>query len=317
MGKERKELVSDSWAHLLPPQNDKVCEENLEMFWYWIAERHNIWRNRFVHKKKAPWTKDPILRDFNFCNVYRELDRNSIWITENVLTKDFKDEKDKLFALLITRSFNNPLTFERCGIPSYYGFNPKVWKLKVQKKMIEKGDNPFTQAYLINSASFPGVPKYEAYCLHVCKEIHEKVPEILKIAKKGKSPEELIKKLMEIHGVAGFIAYEFYCDMDGWEGFMKWDLNDYVNTGPGCRVGIRLIFPEKSWNNKDTTKAMEHLRDNQEKYLKKFGLKLKPLDNKYGRLTLREIEHSLCELQKYFKMKHGVGKPRRKFKPIK
>ena len=43
---------------------------------------------------------------------------------------------------------------------------------------------------------------------------------------------------------------------------------------------------------------------------------LKPLDNKYGDLTLREIEHSLCEFQKYFKMIHKVGKPRKLFVPV-
>lgn len=314
----RKEFVSNSWVHLLPDAELEICEENLQMFWYWIYERQNIYHRRFVEGKKAPWTKDPILRDYKFCNVYRELDRNSIWIINNVIKSNkFKDDKDRLFAMIVCRLFNRPETFMECGIPDYYNFNPKLFRLKIEKKVVNKGESPFTDAYLVNSVAYGGLKKYVAYAEHVCKQVHDLIPDFLEVIKNSKNPKQIINSFKKINGVSDFVAYELYCDLTYWDGVMKWDLNDYVNTGPGCRVGIRLLFPKFSFNNEDTNEMMHYLRDNQDAYLKKYGFKdYKHLNNKYGKLTLREIEHSLCELQKYFKMKHGVGKPRMKFKPI-
>lgn len=54
--------------------NDKQLAENLTSF---IDERMNIWIKKYSGRP-APYTHDPILRQFRFCNILRELDRQTI-----------------------------------------------------------------------------------------------------------------------------------------------------------------------------------------------------------------------------------------------
>ena len=50
-----------------------------DLYWYFAYERQNI----FLKKEKglpAPWTDDPILREYKFCNSYRVNDRVSQYL---------------------------------------------------------------------------------------------------------------------------------------------------------------------------------------------------------------------------------------------
>ena len=46
---------------------------------YWVAERERI-RVRKESGQPFPWTDDPILATYRFCNVRREDDRVTIWV---------------------------------------------------------------------------------------------------------------------------------------------------------------------------------------------------------------------------------------------
>ena len=50
-----------------------------DLYWYFAFERQNI----FLKKKngeKPPWTDDPILQEYKFCNSYRVNDRVSQYL---------------------------------------------------------------------------------------------------------------------------------------------------------------------------------------------------------------------------------------------
>lgn len=57
--------------------NNNIFRE-VEVF---IKERMLIWERREVGES-VPFTEDVILRDYRFCNIYRELDRQTIEIHE-------------------------------------------------------------------------------------------------------------------------------------------------------------------------------------------------------------------------------------------
>jgi hypothetical protein len=48
----------------------------------WIAEREAI-RIRRESGAPQPWTNDPIMQAWSFCNVRREHDRTTIWTAKN------------------------------------------------------------------------------------------------------------------------------------------------------------------------------------------------------------------------------------------
>ena len=56
------------------PENIEGDQEAFDAFWYWINERHQIYLRKQADPKGWPWTSDPILQEYRFCNVFRELD---------------------------------------------------------------------------------------------------------------------------------------------------------------------------------------------------------------------------------------------------
>jgi len=78
----------------------KVLEENgavvnmehLDDYWYFVCERQNIYWRRVVEKQPAPWTDDPILREYKFTNIERTLDRNTLLMIDEILDKGGEDE---------------------------------------------------------------------------------------------------------------------------------------------------------------------------------------------------------------------------------
>jgi hypothetical protein len=57
--------------------------EHCERFWRFVHERQEIWRKKSAGEP-APWTSDPILRYNSFTNVYRELDRGTLYLQQHL-----------------------------------------------------------------------------------------------------------------------------------------------------------------------------------------------------------------------------------------
>lgn len=298
----------------MPDINIKLHSKNFRMFFYWMYERQNIWYNRFVLKQDRPWTKDKILDEYKFTNVYRELDRNTLWLIKNVIKRKFSP-KDMLWQIIVFRYFNKPELFEFMdGIPTFDKYNEELFNKRVLN-FKKKHGRVFTDAYFIHPPGSEediklGIDLY--YCKHVAK-VHRIMNKILwKGYKKAKEPIVFHKLLVDnLDAVADFLSFELYSDLTYTDWF-KWDENDFVNVGHGAKFGLELIFPyvykEKNYN-----ELLYFLKENAEEFFNLFNYNMKYFIGK--RMTLRTIEHSLCEFSKYWKMKINVGKPRYKFTP--
>lgn len=328
--------ISDKWGHLLPPDDLDIDLENFQLFFKSMFERQEIWHRRFILKQEAPWSKDPIFQG-KFTNVYRELDRNSQYqIKEILINKNFKNRKDLIWKLMLFRIFNNPNTFEFIGkqkksfrgkFPSYKEYNQKEFEVLIYS-LRESGENPFTNAYYINSGACPGKGRDWCYTNKVVPEIHKTVPKIDLLMRKGKDPENLIRLLNKLPSVSNFISHEFYQDFTYVPKYtdvelMKWTQDDFTNIGPGCSIGIRLIFP--NLKAKEQKQAIYDLRNLSNRELRRIGdfkyiewdkakKRYKIVSSKEANLSLHQIEMWLCEFSKYWKMKNQVGKQRMKFK---
>lgn len=322
--------------------------DNLELFFYTMYERQEIWYKRMILKKERPWTDDQILNDYKFTNVYRELDRNSQYQIQNILLSYNKTEKDIIWKLILFRIFNNPELFdfienitinaENSGYEEY-NFIGKFPNYKIYNKedfyefikwFRESGKNPFTNAYVTNSLACPGQSRDWCYGNKVVPEIHNKIPEILNCVKNSNNVKELIEIFKEIPGVADFMAHELYQDLTYIKKYtnlniFRWDQNSYTNIGPGASSGISFIFPHLKTNN-EKIKSICFLRDISKEYLLKFGnfkyIEWDKREYKYkilkkSNLSLHQIEMWLCEFSKYYKVKTNTGKQRSMFTPRK
>ena len=329
-----------SWHTKLPDENLSVYEPFLQLFFETMYERMMIWKRRFIEQKPQPWTENAILRDSKFTNVYRELDRNSQWQIRNILLDDSLSPVNLIWKLMVFRFFNNPETFKRGvewrgwrnGIPDWKDYDEDDFVSFIEE-VRKSGQNPYTNAYLINSMSAPGKSRDWCYTRLVIPTLHKRIPQLISVVRNADSPESIITYLKTVPAVADFIAHEFYQDFTYIprytdREFMRFTQNDFTNVGPGASVGIRLIYPNLK-TAREQKQAIYWLRDAAEEQLTKIGtLKGEPMgylewdkESKEYKLTdkcnitLHQIEMWLCEFQKYCKMMIGEGKQRSKFVP--
>src|SRR6516162_4469256 len=82
---------------------------------YWIEEREAIRLRRAVGQSR-PWTNDPILDAWSFCNVRREHDYVTTWIREH-WREPHADDPDLFFAMAVARLVNWPDSLAAIGYP--------------------------------------------------------------------------------------------------------------------------------------------------------------------------------------------------------
>lgn len=349
-------FYKNPWFNDLPDVTLETCEENISLFFSTMHERQLIWKRRFIDKLPRPWTEDPILGVGKFTNVYRELDRNSQWLISHVILDSGLSLKNKVWKILVYRAFNNYNTFEfdpkgkniqenlvlmggelrkpidlipaskwRNGIPDWEEYNEDEFARFIAG-VRATGQNPFTNAYLVNSGR---AGRDETYVHSVIPFMHGIVDEVMK--KAHTTPEELIALLRTIPSMGSFMTHEFYQDFTyipryTGEKFMDFGQDDFTNVGPGADVGIRLTFPSAE-SPEERKQCIYRLRDMAEAELTKISeqkgenfpyLYWDRKNRKYYvtdkcNITLHQIEMWLCEFQKYWKMHVGKGKQRSVF----
>lgn len=295
----------------------KFNRRQFRLFIHWMNERHRIYLARAAGKK-FPWTKDKLLRKYKFTNVFRQLDRvTQEWTARyaRLLGKD-PSPGDILFHCGLFRMFNWPETYDELN------FNLSRWDYDKAVALLTKrkdaGHQIFTGAYIIPNAGRED-PKIEVICeaadmLHFFKD--DMAEEIMQKHRM----EDTCEILQLIPTVGGFISYEIACDLR----FTRVLANAsdrlmWANPGPGAMRGVhRLMTKKAKWpKGKSRPDYQEAMREifMQLTRKKKYGkLDKSILHSRLAPFEMREVEHSLCEFDKYMRAKNGEGKPRSRFK---
>lgn len=276
------------------------------LFWYWISERHSIYLKRQAGRPK-PWTLDPILTDYKFTNPFRENDRGTVWLRENFLIPH-KDSCSPLIAFNICwyRMFNWWGTGELLGWQT--GWNVESIKEKLELEL-RNGRQVFTGAHIVYSP--PGLGKIEAI-VKVCEDLFNLRETITETIQKYNTLETTFEVLKTINCVGGFMAYEMVSDMRHTKLLENaTDIMTWANPGPGAKRGLqRLGMPYK--RDEDAIKSMQDLLENWTEKL--WAVIPEPFTaHDYPLLEMRDIEHSLCEFDKYCRVKFGEGQPRGRY----
>jgi len=91
-------------------------EKNFIEHHTYIFERHKIWVKKEVKKLPSPWTDDEIFKKYKFTNVRRELDRESLWLINNISKNANLTLEEKILFSLLFRIYNKGDTFEALNI---------------------------------------------------------------------------------------------------------------------------------------------------------------------------------------------------------
>jgi hypothetical protein len=293
-------------------------QEALGLFWKVIFTRQLIWYRRFVQHKPPPWTKDPIFLQFKFTNMYRELDRGTMYLLDRIVNNG-RTPVEQVFNIILYRMFNRIATYDHIGFQSIYthkgvitwpAFRSTFDKLRAYANA---GHPLYTDAHMVCAYEhFPGKDKLERFEYIFDRVLHNMQRLVAKVESE-QSLGPIHKFLTTIPGIGPFNAYEIAVDIS----YCSWnDLNEdeWVNPGPGCQRGLKRIFP--NMKPRYCTQAIFDIRDWQEDEWDRLNLPFKSVAYKGRHLTLRNVEHSLCEFFKYAKALDGTGRPRMRFNPV-
>jgi len=284
----------------------KTANARMKKFFWWINERHKI----YLKKKKGepwPWTKDPILQKYKFTNVFRELDAETVKFHERIDLLNMSGA-DKLYHMIVHRAFNRHQTFDLLMKRSGAIANVRKMK-KALHRHADNGGQVFTGAYIITNAGSTE-PKIDLMCdaLGVIFRGRHKIYEEMM----ADGTMQGCTDILRAYPMQGpFTAYEVICDMRYQKGMLDKapDRRKWANLGPGARRGINRIVSGKKKPNvfRTTEEYIEFMRELLKTSPQYLGEHVK---REKLPLEMREIEHSLCEFDKWLRVNNSEGRPR-------
>ena len=299
----------------------EIGSSKLEDFYGWINQRHRIWIRRAIGQKK-PWTDDPIFLDFKFTNAFRYLDRGTVALRGMLapaiesLEEDYRtgrletreEEALILWNIIWYRSFNRDVHAEGVGF-----CNPDELSDYMEKRA-DAGQKNFTSAHM--TAGIAGQSKTTTI-LDAMYEVWVQRFEILEdcIWGPGKSMQKVFRRLLDIFTIGPFLSYEMVCDLRFTPLLNKAeDINSWSNVGPGAKRGLERLGLVATEATLLDNMIWLHHPDQALQYLERHVKNHYDEDSEFWPpFELREIEHSLCEFDKYERVRLGQGRPRRKY----
>src|SRR4051812_31854234 len=116
---------------------------------YWIFERESVRRNKEAAKPK-PWTKDPLLQGYRWCNVRRMDDKVSRWLMDMWYHQPFAKSKQGAITLVgLGRLLNWPDSLYRLLPMREWHMGEALAKLQAYR---DEGNKVFTGAYIVNGS---------------------------------------------------------------------------------------------------------------------------------------------------------------------
>lgn len=280
-----------------------------EDFFEYARKRHQIYIDRKAGKP-YPWTTDPILLEYRFCNVYRELDTTTQWFRENV-REPLRHSPEALFATVAFRWFNKTET----------GKVMKEWLLggaanwdKAKVYQTLRHLKPIvTGSYIIKTPD--GMDKLSGV-LWCIDQIGKDCNFIARNAKDKLTQENVWELLKEYPFLGDFMAYEIVTDLTHTDILHKaGDIMTWANPGPGAARGYsRILGREPTYFNRGSRQDRKLLIEGMQDILKESPDTCFNGSPDWPLWTMREVEHTLCEFDKYSRVKNGEGRPRQLYR---
>jgi hypothetical protein len=276
-----------------------------------IVARHQVYENRMA--SVTPWTKDPILATYRFCNVYRELDRVTIWIDKN-WRYPMAAYEDMWFYMVVARLVNHPPTMADMKlIPGLTLFNPRYF-VKVLEDRAARGERVYNPAYIV-STNGRAMPKARYLAEQVLTPLWQARDSIR--PRVGDTLQAFHARLMQFQGMGSFMAAQVVADVkNAPKGSnpltVASDWRTWAAPGPGSLRGMSRVvhgdirkMPEANWQH-----AMSDLRPLVNERIWDSPLMMRPLH-------AQDLQNCLCEFDKYERVRTGQGKPKQKYVPEK
>lgn len=271
----------------------------LRRFIEFVEGRENV-RMRKEAGMSKPWTTDPILLTYKFCNIRREDDAVTRWLAHHWRTPHEQDPH-LWFAMTLARIINWPETLDAFGYP-YNGWTRQYAErfLSVCSQRKSRGEKVWGGAYMMRSV--PG-SKAEYFARSTLAPMWKNRKKLMPTARD--TLRSFHERLMECYGMGSFLAAQIVADTkyvlpllaaeDWWT---------FAAPGPGSLRGLNRVagndknarWPPGMWDI-----DLSVVRDELNKKLMSFD---------WEPLHAQDVQNCLCEFDKYERTRLGEGWPR-------
>lgn len=286
-----------------PVQLTLEAKERLAEF---VVARHMVYVNR-SEGKPAPWTSNPILQKYRFCNVYRELDRTTKHIREQWAPRHAPEHV--WFAMAVARLLNWPDSLDALG--DVDGWVPSRF-LRILEKRQAEGQQVFGAAYIV-STNGQSVPKLRYLAEQVLTPMWKDRVRIQ--PRDGTTLDEFHKRLMLYQGMGSFMAAQVVADVKNTRGAgldprLTLDWWTWAAPGPGSMRGLnRLLGNGASKTGIRPNDFLAYLNELQQYVnttMHAMGFRM---------MCAQDLQNCLCEFDKYERVRLGEGTPKQLFTP--
>lgn len=319
-----------------------ISPERARPFFEYARAREAVRINREDMGLPRPWTQDSILNTYKFCNVYREDDATTRWFRDKI-RGPMSETAEVLLATVLFRWFNRISTGEAifCQLGDYSegrGLVRTAWEEYLERRdpdilrsaiMRFCGSGPYvTGSYIIKSPD--GYSKLDGV-LKCVQDFREAQP-MAKFIPRGYGPkreqmgwydmasmkldkrinysmEQMWDWLKRFPFLGGFTAYEIVTDLRHTALLRdSADIYTWANAGPGAVRGLNRLHGRKLGQALVNHIAVCEMRDLLALASGEFA-SIWPTRADTP-VEMRDIEHTLCEFDKYERTRLGEGRPR-------
>ena len=299
---EELKILYKHWEYhthspLANTQNINLDNPNISGIKEFSTERMKIWEKKYTNQQQ-PYTEDKILQTYRFCNIYRELDKQTIQI--HTILKDLRDNFPLwLLNTAYLRFVCKPETVTKTGLLSF----DKTRNEKVYTKLKELDRPKYGTAYIfpistIQKSEYP--TREEFFCKYLPIVIPKISGEIEKFNRIG--VKEALNRILPVFGFNMYFHWTEILIDTAYQYPEHIDLFKRFPIGPGSMPTMKLLS--------NLAPELTNLE------LTRTGIKDFPyltLNDKNIYLSAENWEGIGCEYRKYINLKSGKGRRRKYF----
>lgn len=274
---------------------------------HWVREREAT-RRRKDSAAPQPWSIDPIIAKYRFCNVRREDDRVTVWIRKNIRER-FAGRARLWLMLCIARQINWPPTLAELILREAWPGTNGDWLARMAFEMrdLERhGRKVYTGAYTITAPPQKGASKIDFTCNTVIGQLWRDRDVFASHFGTRQSIQATHDKLTRYTAWGAFMAYQAIGDMIFTP--LLADAPDremWCAAGPGTIRGLNRLYGRPVKFALSQEQARSEIR-------KLF----KVIEPETGvHVEFNDVPNCLCETDKYLRVKNGEGEPRALYTP--
>lgn len=271
--------------------------EVFDAYWRFAAERHQV----FLHRARGdagPWTEDPILRRYKFCNTFRAADRVSQYLIRDVIYApgaDDLDAEDAFLRIVLFRLFSKERTWQALEVATG-GVRRSTLDERALGDVLEhlkRQQSIYTAAFILAAPTvFGHQAKHRNHLALVASMFRS--GGLGRDLAGAKSLQDVYDALIDYPAIGPFLAYQIAVDLNYSE-HLNFSENDFTMPGPGAVRGLQKVFADPG--SRSPRELIFEMVATQQEHFDRLGLSFPGL---FGRpLHAIDCQGLFCETDKY------------------